>query len=344
MNNYNCKIVADSLNTFGNRITTFKLTYPRIVHAELMTHRMFSRNAASSRAVPVKKMIESVKNNMFTPLTIQKAHKGMQGSEYFEGEELKQAKQLWIESAELTLQQADKMEKFGITKQLINRILEPYQYYQVIVTATEFENFFKLRCPQYEDISGNLYRSKKDFIKLRPEAKHDSLFYWLSKNKSQADIHIQAIAELMWDAMNESTPRQLKAGDYHIPFGNNIDLDRIMESYPEGTIKALNMTLPEVKKAIAIARCARISYLNFEGKDDYQADIKLYNILKENGHASPFEHVAKAMNEEEYTSNYMKIEGNNIKLLDNGIVDYSEASGWCRNFKGFIQERHILGL
>lgn len=150
MNNYSCEIVADSLNTFGNRITTFILTYPRIVHSELMTHRVFSRNAASSRAIPVKKMIGFVRNNMFTPLAVQKAHKGMQGSDYFEGVELEQAIQLWIESAELALQQAEKMEKLGITKQLINRILEPYQYYQVLVTGTEFENFFELRMPSYE--------------------------------------------------------------------------------------------------------------------------------------------------------------------------------------------------
>ena len=229
MNNYNCEIVADSLNTLGNRITTFKLTYPRIVHAELMTHRMFSRNAASSRAVPVKKMIESVKNNMFTPLAIQKAHKGMQGSDYFEGQELEQAKQLWIESAELALQQAEKMEKFGITKQLINRILEPYQYYQVLVTATEWENFFKLRCPQYE-YKTEIFKSKKDcinsythglgkgFEKDRDYLNSLSDLKWLQMNKSQADIHIQSIAELMWDAYNESKPKQLKAGEYHLPF------------------------------------------------------------------------------------------------------------------------------
>lgn len=155
------KIIADSKDNRENRLTTFVVTYPRIVHAELMTHRMFSRNAASSRAVPVKKMIESVRNNMFTPLAIQKAHKGMQGSDYFEEKELEQAKQLWIESAELALQQAEKMEKFGITKQLINRILEPYQYYQVLVTATEWENFFNLRNPVYEIDLDNL-ESLKD--------------------------------------------------------------------------------------------------------------------------------------------------------------------------------------
>ena len=230
---YKCEILADSLSPQWDRLTTFKVTYPRIIHAELMTHRVFSRNAASSRAVPVKKMIEFVRNNMFTPLAVQKSHKGMQGSDYFEGVELEQAIQLWTESAELALQQAEKMEKFGITKQLINRILEPYQYYQVLVTATEYDSFFELRCPQYEYydmLTGNqqFFKSKKDWLqyynnKPLPKAKHISKIpendvEWLQINKSQAEIHIQALAEAMWDARNESTPKQLKSGEFHIPF------------------------------------------------------------------------------------------------------------------------------
>ena len=224
---YNCKIVADSSNTFGNRITTFELTYPRVVHAELMTHRLFSRNAASSRAVPVRKMIESVKNNMFTPLAIQKAHKGMQGSDYFEGEELEQAKQLWVESAELALQQAEKMEKFGISKQIVNRVVEPYQYYQVLVTATEWNNFFELRCPKYHyDLEDIYFKSRKDWLayyKLNCIGNPGSDFDldkmdWYNINKSQAEIHIQKIAEMMWDEINLSVPKVLKSGEYHLPF------------------------------------------------------------------------------------------------------------------------------
>lgn len=308
---YKAEILADSLSPQGNRLITFKLTYPRIVHAELMTHRMFSRNAASSRAVPVRKMIESVKNNMFTPLAIQKSHKGMQGSDYFKGKELEQAKQLWIESAELALQQAEKMEKFGITKQLINRILEPYQYYQVLVTATEWENFFALRCPQYEcSFSKNLFRSKKEACQKDAynEFSNFGEIDWLQCNKSQADIHIQAIAELMWDAYNESTPKQLKAGEWHIPFGDKFDYNKI-DKLNEG-IGEEN----EIK--IATARCARISYetLGDNPKIDYEADLRLHDMLVKNGHASPLEHCALATND----------------------------CNWYANFKGFIQYRHLI--
>lgn len=76
----NAIVVADSINSWGNRITSVVLTYPRIIHNEIMPHRMFSRNASSSRAVPIKKMLEAVRNNTFCPLEFQKAHSGMQGS------------------------------------------------------------------------------------------------------------------------------------------------------------------------------------------------------------------------------------------------------------------------
>ena len=160
MENIKVEIVADSVNLQGDRLTSMVLTYPRMIHAELLTHRVFSRNANSSRAVPVKKMIESVKNNTFCPIEFQKSHKGMQGSEYFVGSDKQECVNLWLESAELALEQAEKMDKKGISKQIINRILEPYQYYQVLVTATEYENFFNLRLPIYEIDLDNLEELK----------------------------------------------------------------------------------------------------------------------------------------------------------------------------------------
>ena len=119
------EIVADSINQQNDRLISMVLTYPRIIHAELLTHRMLSRNASSSRAVPVQKMIEAVRNNTFCPFEFQKAHTGMQGSEYFIGKDKQDCIDLWLESAELALQQAEKMQKKGISKQIINRILEP---------------------------------------------------------------------------------------------------------------------------------------------------------------------------------------------------------------------------
>ena len=91
------KIIADSKSVRGERITTFLLTFPRIILAEFNTHRMFSRNSASSRAIPFKKMVESVETNPFIPIAWQKDHKGMQGTEYLTGEgEIEYAKYLWL--------------------------------------------------------------------------------------------------------------------------------------------------------------------------------------------------------------------------------------------------------
>lgn len=152
MTKINAKIIKHSVDHRSNELITYELVYPRIIHAELLTHRMFSKNASSSRAVPSMKMIDVVESDTFCPEYIQKAHKGMQGSEYFEGSELGECKQLWMESANLAIIQARKMYEKGISKQIINRILEPYQYYKVLLTTGKegLNNFFELRNSLYE--------------------------------------------------------------------------------------------------------------------------------------------------------------------------------------------------
>ena len=216
------KIVAGSKNPFNDKkLVTFQLRYPRIIHAEMLTHSMLVRNSASSRAIPVSKMIEHVKKNMFVPLGVQKSHKGMQGLDYFTGKELEQVTQAWIESAELAIQQAEKMEKMGVTKQLCNRLLEPFEYIDVVISGTEWENFFSLRAPQYKySYDGKTYRSKKDYLENCRLVKFDTKdpIEWLKINESQAEIHIQAIAEKMWDLYNEYDFKMLEPGDYHLPF------------------------------------------------------------------------------------------------------------------------------
>lgn len=318
------EIIADSINKFGDRLTTFKLTYPRIIHSELMTHRLFSRNAASSRAVPAKKMIENVKKNKFIPIAFQKAHKGMQGNEYLDGKELILARNLWINSANLALETAEEMLKIGVTKQIINRILEPYQYYQSLVTATDFENFFKLRCPNYTIDNLNTFRSKKDFLNHYGKDFETSQIEWLKRNKGFAEIHIMELSEKMWDAYRESTPKKIKEGEWHTPFGDKIDEHDLSKTLNE--ITRDNVEFQKVK--ISVARCARISYetLGDNPKIDYLADINLHDKLLKDNHMSPFEHVAKAMTDREYESF-----GKNNK-----------EKGWCNNFKGFIQYRYLI--
>jgi len=358
MKKISAEIVADSVNEHGNRITTFLLTFPRFILAELNTHRMFSRNSASSRAVPVDKMIKAVRENTFCPFEFQKSHKGMQGSEYFTGAERKECVKLWLESAELALQQAEKMKAKGISKQIINRILEPYQYYTALVTATEFKDFFNLRCPKYEYydmLTGNqqFFKSKKDWLqyynnKPLPKAKHISKIpendvEWLQINKSQAEIHIQALAEAMWDAMNESTPKELKEGEYHIPFGDRVDEKELNKLMPEIQPASLNWYIEQLnmlKLKISTARCARLSYMTFDGEIDYGKDIQLHDRLLAGGHMSPFEHCARVMSNEEYRT---FIRGKcEVNPISEEVISPVLNEGWCNNFKGFIQYRYLI--
>ena len=151
---FNAQILADSLSPQGDRITTMKITFPRMVLAEFNTHRMFSRNSASSRAIPFKRMVQMVEENPFIPIAWQKDHKGMQGVEYVKDEDI--CKSIWLKGRNEAVTIAkglnysnDYTGVEGVTKQLCNRLLEPFMWHTVIVTATDFSNFFKLRCPEY---------------------------------------------------------------------------------------------------------------------------------------------------------------------------------------------------
>ena len=373
---YKAEILADSVDHRENRITTMKITFPRMMLAELNTHRMFTRNSASSRAIPAKKMIQMVKDNPFIPIAWQKDHKGMQGTEYWTEKDdvvklmgggthtkVDILREQWLIARNYAVQISTNLHKEEVTKQLCNRLLEPFMWHTVIITATEWENFFKLRCPQYDLGDGILHASRKDALRYISETgldKFDGMLIqeidWLEANKSQADIHIQAIAELMWDAKNESTPKELKPGEYHIPFSGNMNEAMLLTYCLKNDIYSqdggLDKHINDLKIKIAIARCARISYetLGAGPKIDFAADVKLYKILADSGHWSPFEHVAKCMTDQEYLVNVKgEIEAEDFIMEDSAgpYVFYDgksltcEEVGWSRNFRGFIQERSI---
>ena len=365
------EILADSLNQFGERLTTFKLVFPRIILAEFNTHRMFNRNSASSRAIPFKKMVKSVMETPFIPIAWQKEHKGMQGTEYFtDTKDIQNNIETWITARDYVIKQAEGLnDYYGVTKQLCNRLLEPFMYHTVLVTATEWEHFFELRCPSYkiDDIDNTRFKSWKDlisFIKGRDKVDDSviesyeqfSIIEKLQKNKGAAEIHIMDLAEKMWDAYNESTPKQLKAGEWHIPFGefntpqkenNYIDWEA---KYIHNKITKEKNRLPFVEELvqesiktrvkIATARCARISYetLGDNPEINYEKDIKLHDDLLVMKHMSPFEHCAKAMTEEEYIG-YRREDseyGHSIYPIQD------KKYGWSRNLKGFKQYREII--
>lgn len=225
---YKCEILADSISEQGHRLTTFKLTYPRIIHAEMLRHRMLSRNVASSRAIPFKKMVKDVEEDPFIPIAWQKSHKGMQGSEYETNKgNIRYLEHKWKHGLNGALDAAKRLNDSKVTKQLCNRLLEPFVWTTELVSGTEWENFFELRCPKYHTpVSGEgfYFRSKKDCIANHSSPENLSKLEnmtdleWLQINYSQAEIHIQKIAEMMWDHFNFSTPKILKCGEYHLPF------------------------------------------------------------------------------------------------------------------------------
>lgn len=126
-------------------IWTLQLRYPRMIHAEFMTHRDFSRNASSSRAIPIAKMIEDVRLDPAMPVFWGRNQKGMQADVELTEAEIVQAKKQWRDASEAAIEQAERLMGLGVHKQLANRVLEPFSHINVIVTATEWDNFFKLR-------------------------------------------------------------------------------------------------------------------------------------------------------------------------------------------------------
>ena len=344
------------------------VTMPRFILAEFNTHRMFSRNAASSRAIPFKKMVETVQTDPFIPIAWQKDHPGMQGTEYHTGDWVTIAEMGWKTARDRAIQNATILHEAGATKQLCNRLLEPFMWVTDLVTATEWENFFKLRCPQYE-VAGELYRSRKDaradYIRYPkipgvPQsgiADYDSP-NWLLLNKGQAEIHMMALAEAMWDCLQESKPKELAAGQWHIPFGDDLSEAELVKTethYGDLTVRGkfspvmdfsdkaeYDRWLETRRVKVATARAARVSYtvVGEEGKPpNYENDIKLHDRLLASGHFSPFEHCAKAMDEADlwYWTHQL---GHGLNGIDK--TGQHENLGWCRNFHGWLQYRALI--
>jgi hypothetical protein len=143
---FQAKVIAHSAtNEHASQIITMQLRYPRFIHSEFMTHRMFSRNASSSRAIPVAKMIEQVMYEPAMPIHWGKNQPGMQARKEFDGAVREYLIADWRDAADQAAIIAARMDRFGAHKQIVNRLLEPFQWISVVVTATEWDNFFELR-------------------------------------------------------------------------------------------------------------------------------------------------------------------------------------------------------
>ncbi len=254
-------------------LSTLLLRYPRWVHAELMTHRVFSRNSASSRAIPVAKLLRDVIENPAVPLYWGKNERGMQASEEtaalvfapvpmsYGGSRLeidvskgRTATEAWLNARDLAVLSAKAFMAAGYHKQIVNRLLEPFVHITVLVSATEWANFLELR------------------------------------DHPDAEPHIAMLArEVRACLEDESTIQTLEPREWHLPF-----VDPVSE---DGTpVKASGPALTNAIK-LSVARCASTSYKTVGGFDmTLEKAIELHDKLVSSHpiHASPAEHVAQA--------------------------------------------------
>lgn len=145
MTKTSAKIIADSISPAGHRFTTFEAVYPRIVLAEVNTHRTLSRVSASSRAVPVEKMIRRALEDPYVPTHWGKNQKGMQAEEDVDAETAQKAVAVWLKIRDQVVLGVRELLELGIHKQITNRWLEAAQWHPTVISATEWSNFFNLR-------------------------------------------------------------------------------------------------------------------------------------------------------------------------------------------------------
>ena len=283
------KIIKDSIR-YGSkdRITTFLVRFPRFIEPELLRHRMFSFSAASSRAISLEKHISNVINESYCPAPFTKDCKGMSAKENITERNSAFASKVWANAKSKMVDFALGLKSLEVHKQHASRLLQPFEYTEYLITATDFQNFWNLRCPNYTS-DGIRYFSKKYSLKG-------------ATNTSTAQPEIQELAELMYNAYIEHEPTVLGKGVWHIPFSDNIP-----SSY--SILACLK---------IASARMARISYLNHDGTTDLEADLKLADRLISAGHWSVFEHCARTMDAREYVD---FIHGNVSSNFKSGVCN-----------------------
>jgi thymidylate synthase ThyX len=276
---FDAKVLADSVSPAGHRLTTLEATFPRFVLAEFNTHRVFSRNSASSRAIPIVKQLRRVLEHPYVPIEFGANQPGMQAGVPLEGEARRAAETEWLgarddavrrvlalvagpeeagpdEDLSAALARIEQIYKsderpanwLNVHKQLANRLLEPFMWHTVIVTATEWDNFFNLRC------------------------------------HGDAQPEISRIATAMRDAYRASDPAELGDQEWHLP---------LIWSEDHEAVDSLDNLIK-----VSAGRCARVSYLTHAGKRDLSADIRLHDRLLESGHMSPLEHPARPADEE----------------------------------------------
>lgn len=255
-------ILRDSITPDGQvRGTSWQLRYPRFIHAEFMTHRVFSRNASSSRAIPTKRLIADVRRDPAMPVHWGKNQAGMQAREELTGWRKFAVRNLWLGGMWIMTSIAWCADKVGVHKQVVNRLIEPWSHITVCVTATDWANFFELR------------------------------------DHPDADPTIADLARKMRNLYDLSMPpRRLGYGEWHLAYTTYKEiLEALTVSVDEHGV--VRETPPariwELAIKVDVARCARTSYKLHDGTaSTIWKDVDLYDRLVGSRplHASPAEH------------------------------------------------------
>lgn len=292
------KILLDSISPAGTRLTTFECTYPRFIHAEVLTHRQLSRNAASSRAIPTATFIERVRNDPALPTFWGANQRGMQADVELPNTTdlringvtpLEYVQYRWMRARGEMLLAAEELADLGkvhpewaglgLHKQLVNRIIEPWMHITVIVSGTCWENFWHLRAHK------------------------------------AAQPELQALACAMKHAYDNNVARHLKVGEWHLPLIDDETYAEVQkmvqERYPNSYAPVY---VNEMLLKISTGRCARVSYLTHDGVRDINKDIQLHDkllsgqVTGEPLHMSPFEHPARALEQPVTNGNFIGFE------------------------------------
>ena len=258
--NITAKVICDSVSPDGVRITTLEIEYPRFIHGEFMTHRSLSKNSSSSRAIPIQKMLDQIESNMALPIYWGKNKSGMQAvEEVSKFDEVKSVLN-WERSFSYTKERVLDMVDVGLHKQVPNRLTEPFQMMKVVVTGTDWDNFFNLR--------------------IHPDAQPE----------------ICMLAYKIYKAMGESEPVKLKVRDWHLPYVNigwngSGDITYFNENFEV-------IDLEDAIK-ISASCCAQVSYRNTDMSLEKADKIFNMLIKSDVLHASCFEHLATPIRSQE---------------------------------------------
>jgi len=298
------KVIQDSLSPTGDRLVTFEIETYRYIWAEVMTHRMLSRNAQSSRAVPSKTVLK-VNEDFVRPIIYGKNKAGMSSTKEFNELESAKIQKVWDSAANYAFAASLQLNELGLHKQWTNRITEPFSKIKAVISATEWNNFFWLR--------------------IDPEA---------------AQPEIVDLANKMQKAMQDSIPLQLKAGELHVPYVDRevgFDLSDEIRYYIGGQDRC-ELSKEEALR-ISASCCCQVSYRKLDDSFDKAMEIwdKLFNGPKP--HTSPLDHQGIALSNKKAGI----IQRIFPSTLPEGVSHIDrDADLWSGNFKGFIQHRKLI--